>query len=279
MTGIGALHPQVVHFVIALLAVGVLARVLSLLPLRERFRFIHPAATPLLLIGATASVIAAKSGTDAHGPVERVPGAREAVVEHEEWGERTRNIFLGVAVIELAMLAFGGRPAARALRVASAVAGLAGGFALYETGEHGGELVYSYAGGVGLRTGDTSDVRRLLVAGLYHQALRDRDAGRRGDAARLVGELALRMPGDTAVRLLSIESQWRDHGEPARALLSLDSIAVPPTERGWSLRVGLLRADLWEAMGRKDSARAVVEGLAKAFPDVARLPERLRQLQ
>ncbi len=115
------LHPQIVHFVIALLFAGLVFRWISL---TGRAAFTGPAAAALLLVGAAGAVLAVKSGTDAHGPVERVPGARAAVVEHEEWGERTRNIFL----------------------VASALVGLAGAFALYEAGEHGGELVYAYAG-------------------------------------------------------------------------------------------------------------------------------------
>jgi hypothetical protein len=32
---------------------------------------------------------------------------------------------------------------------------------LYEAGEHGADLVYGYAGGVGTRYGDTADVTRL----------------------------------------------------------------------------------------------------------------------
>src|SRR5256885_15776108 len=58
----------------------------------------------LLLVGTVGAVLAVQSGTAAHGPVERVPGARAAVMEHEEWGQRTRNIFLIVAALELVAL-------------------------------------------------------------------------------------------------------------------------------------------------------------------------------
>src|SRR5213076_107795 len=159
---LAALHPQIVHFVIALLFVGVVLRCVSL---TGRAPFTGPAARVLLLVGTGAAVLAVQSGTAAHGPVERVPGARAAVGEHEEWGERTRNIFLVVAALEAVALV----PAARRWRkgtlVMSAVVGLVGAVALYEAGAHGGELVYSYAGGVGIRSGDTADVGRLLVAG------------------------------------------------------------------------------------------------------------------
>src|SRR5512134_3236904 len=168
MPDIGVFHPQVVHFAVALLFAGVVARWVSL---TGKLTWIGPGATALLLAGTLAAVAAVHSGDDAHGPVERVPGARPAVIAHEDWGKRARNLFLAVVGIEIVALALGGRPGVRrGLLVASAVVGLAGGVALFEAAEHGGEVVYSYAGGVGLRSGDPEDVSRLLVAGLYHQA-------------------------------------------------------------------------------------------------------------
>src|SRR6266498_2238671 len=98
MPNLASWHPQIVHFAIVLLAVGVLFRWISL---TGRAPFTGPAAAVLLIVGTVAAVLAVQSGTDAHGPVERVPGARAAVMEHEEWGERTRNIFLIVAALEI----------------------------------------------------------------------------------------------------------------------------------------------------------------------------------
>lgn len=279
MPDIGAWHPQVVHFVIAFLGAGVVARVLSLAPLSPRYAFVSPAATVLVVLGALGSVVAARSGTDAHGPAERVPGARDAVVEHEEWGERARNLFLLVAALEIGAVAFRARRGARALQVAAAVAGLGGLFVLYETAEHGGELVYGYAGGVGLRSGDTSDVRRLLVAGLYHTAQLERAAGRPEAAARLLDELARQRGADLEVRLLAVESRMVDRKDPQGALAQLDSLAPPPDNRRLVLRAGLLRSDALDALGRKDSARAVVEALLQAFPDNPRLTDRLARLR
>src|SRR5512138_3669884 len=94
-------HPQIVHFTIALLILGVAFRIASLFLRRRLFEYLAPAALTLLLLGTIASVFAAQSGTAAHGPVERIPGARAAVQTHEDWGEDTRNIFFIVAVIEI----------------------------------------------------------------------------------------------------------------------------------------------------------------------------------
>ena len=101
MPDTGAFHPHIVHFVIALLFVGVAFRLVSL---TGRFAFTNHAATVLILLGTVAAFAAVKSGDDAHGPAERVPGARAAVVEHEEWGERARNAFIVVSLFELAAL-------------------------------------------------------------------------------------------------------------------------------------------------------------------------------
>jgi uncharacterized membrane protein len=276
---IGPFHPQIVHFVVALLVAGVVARALSFAPLPERLRFLSPAATALIVLGALMSVAAVHSGTDAHGPVERVPGARDAVIEHEDWGKRTRNVFLIVAALELAAVALRSRRVARGLQAAAAAAGLAGLFVLYEAAEHGGELVYGYAGGVGIRSGDTTDVRRLLVAGLYHAARVEREAGRPEGAARLLDELGRQRPDDGDVRLLVIESRMIDRKDARGALAALDSFALPPENRRLQIRKGLLRVDALEAIGRRDSARAEAEGLLRTFPDNPRVVERLSRLR
>src|SRR6187431_28438 len=104
---LAALHPQVVHFTIVLAIIGAAFRVVSLL---GKPAFASPAATTLLLLAALAAVVSNRSGTAAHGPVERVPGSRTAVQEHEEWGERTRNALFVLAAIELVGLAMRNRP-------------------------------------------------------------------------------------------------------------------------------------------------------------------------
>lgn len=216
---IGTFHPQVVHFAIVLLIVGVVFRLLSL---TGRVSFAGPAASVLILLGTASAVAAAETGIAAHGPAERVPGARDAVVEHEDWGIWTRNVFLAVAGLEVLALFLSRRGMARPVHALSGLVGLAGLFCLYEAGEHGGELVYSYAGGVGIRSGEPEDVTRLLLAGLYHQAQLDRKEGRPAEAARLVDEMARRFPEDLDVLLLSAESRLLDQKDAAGALAALD---------------------------------------------------------
>jgi len=265
MPNIAVFHPQIVHFIVVLGFVGVALRLLTLVTKVEWFR---PAAVVALLAAAVASAAAVKSGTEAHGPAERVPGARSAVEEHEELGEKTRNLFLVVAVLELAALGLRNRDkAARVARVGSAVVGVVAAYYLFEAAEHGGEVVYSYAGGVGTRSGDPEDVQRLLVAGLYHAARTEREAGDSADAARLTEELARQMPGDFGVAILAARSLLVDRHDPAGAMAAVNGLAVPADNPRAALQAGMLRGDIYVAMGFPDSARVTLQSLAAQFPD------------
>jgi len=282
MPNIGWLHPQLVHFAIALLVIGVITRLVSTLPwsFAARWSWLSPMATVLILIGTLGAVLSVKSGVDAHGPVERIPGARAAVVEHEDWGIRTRNVFFFVAAFELGALALRGRWASRRpwLMVLSGVVGVVGLYMIYETAEHGGELVYSYAGGVGTKSGDTADVSRLLLAGLYQQAMLDRREKRPQAAAEMIEQMARRWPDDLTIRFMAAESRLLDRKDPRGALAALAAIQVPPNDPRAALRRGFLMADAYVAAGRADSARVVLEALARDFPDNPRITDRLSRL-
>ena len=278
MPNLATFHPAIVHFAIVLLSVGVVFRWISL---TGRAAFTGPAAAVLLLAGTLAAVLAVKSGTDAHGPVERVPGAREAVIEHEEAGDWARNVFFIVAALELAALAMA-RRSPRVTRIAlwgSAVVGIMGVVALYTAGERGGDLVYRYAGGVGIRYSDTADVNRLYLAGLYHSAQQARTQHDSARAAEYFGELARRFPDDTTVRFLAIESLIRDEHDGRAALAALARMSVPPDNPRLRLRYDFLKTDAYLAVGRPDSARATLEQLARDFPDVQRIKDRLAQIK
>ena len=280
MPNIASFHPQIVHFVVALLLVGVGMRIVSL---TGKLKFTGPGATTLILIGTVAAWLAVRSGVDAHGPVERIPGTRDLVIEHEEQGIRTRNMFFAVAALELLVFALMRREQTarfgRYAAFASAIVGVAGGFQLFETAEHGGELVYSYAGGPGLRTGEAADVSRLLMAGLYNQSRIDRREGRLAESAALVSEMAKRFPGDTTVRFLHVESLLLDSKNYPAALSAVRAIGVAPTDARWRARQATLTADIQLAMGNKDSARATLQSFTAAFPQNTRLKAKLDSIK
>jgi uncharacterized membrane protein len=276
MPNLGAFHPQVVHFVVSLLFIGVGLRWLSVV---WRQPFVILAATLCLVFGTIAAAVAVQSGTDAHGPVERIPGVRDLVIDHEEHGKSARNIFFGVVAIELVALGLAAKPNtvrfSRWAHLASALVGLAGVAQLYEAAEHGGQLVYSYGGGPGLRTGDPKDVERLLIAGLYNQSREDRKAGRLTDAAMLVDEMAKRMPNDPETRLLRVESLMLDRKNYAGALAAADSITLERTDTRLRARQANLKADAYIGLGKPDSARVVLSAAVASMPQNARLKARL----
>jgi len=278
MPNIGAYHPVIVHFAIALLIIGVIFRWVSL---TGRAPFTAPAAATLLILGAAAAFLAVHSGTDAHGPVERIPGVRQAVMDHEDAGHWARNVFLVVALLEIAALVAKKRSVqiARVALWGSAVVGIFGFAAILKAADKGGDLVYDYAGGVGIRSGDTTDVNRLYLAGLYQSAQQARAQHDSARAATLFDQLEREFPNDTNVRLLAIESLVRDRDNGRAALTALARFPARADDRRLQLRVGFLKADAYVAAGKPDSARAVLEQLRSTYPDMQeRIGERLRMI-
>jgi len=268
-----ALHPQIVHITIVLTFVGVAFRLLSLLGKRS---LSGPAAT-LLIIGGLSGLLSARSGLDAHGPVERVPGARAAVQEHEEWGVFTHYVLGGLAAIELLGLAMRRSPHLRKIHLAAALVGVGAVYSVYETGQHGGALVYEYAGGVGIRGGNPEDTERLLMAGYYHQAMADRKAGRPAEAAALIGAAARRFPGDPEVQTLAAESALLDGKDPRAALDALAAVQ-PGDKRFLRVRVAGLQADAYLALNQKDKAIGALEALVAQAPN-PRVQQRIDALK
>ncbi|WP_291990060.1 DUF2231 domain-containing protein [Luteitalea sp.] len=277
MPSLAAFHPQVVHFVVALIIVGVLFRLLSL---AVRVAWLSPAALALITLGTLASLVAVRSGADAHGPVERVPGARPAVVEHEEWGERARNAFLLLLAVEAVAATLTARKvgAARTAQIAAAVAGLAAVGVLYRAADLGGRLVYGYAGGVAVNTGDPEDVSRLLIAAAHQQANADRQAGRLGDAAAILDVVADRFPAHLELQLARVDSIINDRKDPAAALSRLDALRVPTEDTRLRVRAGLLRSGALAAAGDLSAARQVLETLKSEFPANTQVQRRLAEL-
>jgi uncharacterized membrane protein len=278
MPNIGAYHPIIVHFAITLLILGVVFRWVSL---TGRAPFTGPAAATCLLLGAVAALLAVHAGLDAHGPVERIPGVRQAVMDHEDAGVWARNVFLLVALLEIVALV-AKRRSVQVARVAlwgSAVVGIFGAAAVVKAADRGGDLVYGYAGGVGIRSGDTADVNRLYLAGLYQAAQQARAQYDSARAAVLFAQLEREFPNDTNVRLLAIESLLRDRDDGRAALRALARFPVRADDRRLRLRIGFLKADAYVAAGKPDSARAVLEQLGSAFPDMQqRIKERERMI-
>ena len=272
MLDIGFYHPLIIHFAIALSLVGTCFRIVSL---TGRFPFTGPAATSLILLGAVSVVVAAWSGEDAHIAVEAMPGVATVVQAHQIWGERTRNIVLLFASVELLALIFARQDKERPFLLASGVLGIVSALCIMQTGKLGGDLVYAYAGGIGIRSEESEDVGRLLLAGLYHQAQLDKRAGWAANAAVLVEIAAQRFPTNAAVQVLAAESLLQDRHDAKGALTVLRKVEAPETDRRLRFRYGWLMADALESLGQTDAAQVTLQKLQTEFPDSERLRKRL----
>jgi uncharacterized membrane protein len=275
MLDIGVFHPQITEFAVALLISGVVARWISL---TGKLPFTRPGAAMLLLLGTLAAVLAVRSGTQAHELAERVPGIGGAVNVHEDAGHWVQDVFLGVAAIELIALALVNRPVWRRwAEVASAVAGLAGAAAVYRAADLGGDLVFNYAGGVGIRSGDTTDVGHLLTAGLYEEAVVARQAHRSGEADSLMTFLNRLHPNDPFVQMAYAQSLMLDRKDPKAALAVLDGIRMPDSLGFMKARLAFQKVDAFAAAGMNDSARATLTALGRQFANNPRMSGMIRQ--
>jgi uncharacterized membrane protein len=272
MMDLGYWHPVVVHFVIAWLVAGVLLRGLSLL---GRAPVSAQASSLFLVVGALLALVAWWTGQAASVPVVRIPWAADAVASHQFWGEWTVRLFFVIGLLEVAAFFLRGRRQERSVHLASAGLGLLGLVLLLTTANKGGSVVYSYAGGVGMRGGDAADRDRAFLAGAFHLLDADRKDGRPGDAARLLEEMARRYPSDIDVRLLVAESKLIDLKDAGAALEELSRVSVPKEQRRLRLRHGLLMVDALFKKGQPQGAMAALQTLRTEFPDEEEVQRRM----
>ena len=276
MPNLAYYHPLIVHFVIAGAGLGILFRWLSL---TGKLTWTNGAAAALIVIGAVAAWFAVVSGADAHGAAERIPGVAQAVQLHEDAGHDARNVLLLIAAIELAALVPALAKWRKPILIVSAIVGVGGAYEIYKVGELGGDIVYVYAGGVGIRSGDSTDVNRLVLAAMYDRAQLDRTQKNADGAAAAFANLAVQFPGDQSVQLLAVESLLQDKKDFPGALAALSRIPEPPDSDRTRTRFELDRADAFIGNGQKDSARTILAALASKFPTSKRIQDRLGKLK
>jgi hypothetical protein len=88
-------------------------------------------------------------------------------------------------------------------------------------------------------------------------------------------EMAARMPEDTTVQLLRVESLLIDREDAAASLVAARAVTVDPANARLATRHATLTANAFLALGQPDSARAVLEPVVAAFPQNTRLKAKL----
>ncbi len=144
-------HPKVVHFAIALLSTYVLLEAIGVLFNKE---FFSKAAHLILLLGVLGAVAAVLTGNQAEEVAElwEEKGAIipfGAINEHKDYANITLWYFAALLVMRTVLVLkkkFTGY-----LKYAVLVLAIVGFYFVYETGEHGGELVYKHGVGTELK--------------------------------------------------------------------------------------------------------------------------------
>lgn len=150
METIASFHPKVVHFAIALLLTYVLFELLFLIFKKD---YLNKSATLILLFGVLGALAALLTGNQAYYYAEslfdnyNVKIPLGLIDNHEEYATWTLYWFLGILIIRFFLNL---KDKLKGwIHVAVFVLSLVGVYLVYETGEHGGELVYKH--GVGTK--------------------------------------------------------------------------------------------------------------------------------
>lgn len=139
-----SIHPFAVHFPIALLCAAALVDGAALVIRRDAVR---AAATILYVLGGATVVLAFFSGRNGAESLLVSGIADSLLTEHADWALKT-VWFFGVYGLLRAALGLMKRDDKSAVRIPLALVGVGGLFLLYETGEHGAQLVFEHGVGV-----------------------------------------------------------------------------------------------------------------------------------
>jgi uncharacterized membrane protein len=146
------LHPALVHFPIVLILLGTAVGVVSVFLRRWHLPWL---AAGLLSAGALGAFAATWSGgNDAEMAGKLASRTEQILEEHEEWGERARNLAIAAALLALASATtMRLSKTSRGLAVAAALVALASSYSVAEAGHYGGLLVYKNGLGVNTAAG------------------------------------------------------------------------------------------------------------------------------
>ena len=138
-------HPLVIHFPIALLVLAVLVDVVGLF--LRRFMEVQYAAVGLYVVGTIGTVAAYLTGQQAAEMVDVPAQAMSALASHEDWAFYTLIFFLVYSGARLTVTVLRPRPSIP-IHAVLVLVGAVGLWPLMESGNRGGELVFTHGVGV-----------------------------------------------------------------------------------------------------------------------------------
>jgi len=138
------IHPLIIHFPIALLALAV---GLTVLDLFYSQKWLQNATLGLYVLGSVSALAAYFSGRDAADSIGLNLKAEVAIGTHSDWGLYTLMYF-GLLTLTYFVVKFILKQNTMTIRVLLAVMAMAGFFILAQTADYGGRLVFEYGLGV-----------------------------------------------------------------------------------------------------------------------------------
>jgi len=151
MESLASLHPIVIHFPIVLFIIYALFETIGAFSKND---FFSKAAHIILFLGVLGAIAAVLTGNQAESLMSQWENQGaiiqlHAIGEHEELANTTLWMFIGILVLRTVLVLkkkFTGY-----IKYIFVVLALVGCYFLYETGEHGGKLVYKYGLGTDLK--------------------------------------------------------------------------------------------------------------------------------
>ncbi|SHF11966.1 Uncharacterized membrane protein [Fodinibius roseus] len=140
------IHPILVHFPIAIILLAVLMDLLNFFLPDNWWDDLK--STILYGIGAVSAIAAYYTGTWAADSVFLPSGAQSVLNEHADWALWT-VWFFGIYALLRILLHWYQKMDQQTIRIGLFVLALPGVFFLYETGDHGAEMVFGYGAGTG----------------------------------------------------------------------------------------------------------------------------------
>lgn len=142
------IHPMLVHFPIAILSIAILFDFVSFFFDRDNTWWTQKATAFLYGIGAVAAIIVYYTGTVAADSVMLPAKAQSVLSEHANMAWYTIWFYGIYAVARIAAVSMVGQHYQRQIHIGFFLVSLVGMFLLYETGDHGAEMVFKYGVGV-----------------------------------------------------------------------------------------------------------------------------------
>lgn len=149
------IHPILVHFPIAILSIAILFDFISLFFDRDNTWWTQKATAFLYGIGAVAAIIVYYTGTVAADSVMLPAEAQSVLSEHANMAWYTIWFYGIYAVARIAAVSMVDQHYQRKIHIGFFLVSLVGMFLLYETGDHGAEMVFKH--GVGVQAADVEN--------------------------------------------------------------------------------------------------------------------------